>query len=135
MGTIGKDLTNVPLATALSTGLHSVAFLLDKIEISTTSNARKTSESNLMTLMEDQGLLTMDPDLAIRAFEVLAKHEIDLIESKRKVLQTQVEVYRTLSSIQNIDNNVSIEGSNPLNEKDPVPNPLEKMENSLFPGV
>ncbi len=135
MDKVAKELTNVSLATSLSTGLHSAAFMEERIDSATTSEARQASAEVLVDMMGDEGVIALDPELAIRAFEVLSRHEIALIEAKRKLVETQMEVLKTLSSIEESNNNVSDEGANTLEEKDTVKDPLDNMGNSLFPGA
>ncbi len=128
MDNVAKELTSVSLATTMSVGLRSAAYLQDKLDVETTSRAKKTSEDVLVSMMQEDGLISLDPDLALRAFEVISTHEINLIEAKRKFLETQVEIFRVLKTLEgNAMNDVLSEGASDI-----PPDPQEDMENTLF---
>ncbi len=133
MDKVAQELTSVPLATTVSAGLRSAAFMSQTIDVEATSQARGKSEEVLLNLMETGGVIEMDPDLAIRAFQVLSAHEIALLEAQRKFMETRMEVYKTLAALQDVSNDVSSEDANELEDKNMAADPLQKIENSFLP--
>lgn len=82
-------MNEVSIPSYVGVGLAAASSLIQKMELSSVTTARQKAEESLMRLMdENSGPISMDPDLSIRAFQALSNAEVQLIEAKRKFLET-----------------------------------------------
>jgi hypothetical protein len=128
MNSESKELAGVSTATAISLGLRAASFMVEKIDLSATVKARESSEANLIKMMDPDGPIGMDGDLAIRAFQALSAHEIQLMESKRKLIETYISLSEKLMPPSQ-DNSVL------RPDETPSADPMAEMGNSAFAGL
>lgn len=123
-----ENKTEAGLPASLSISLTSAANLLQKVDAGAVSEARKKAGDILVGFMGDDGAIALDADLAIRAYQVLANSEVQILEAKRKL----VETYVNLSEKANVFLNQGKQ-SNPLDV--PVAaaaDPMEAANQSTF---
>jgi len=112
------DLANQdPITKAISQGMNALSTLSQKLSDSATSEAMAKAETNLMRLMDEDGPLALDVELAIRVYDTLATHKENIVDAQRRFIESLMKLEEMRQSrVQPLSNTVPVPPTPPGTE-------------------